>query len=101
MGSGVGVAGFCGPCVGGHISVFVESACVRDCRVLGLYKVGIVSWSAGDEYVGGTSSLVTGSGRMGGEDMGRGKEWMRRGRKSSWEGGQWILAQEMEGEGSG
>jgi hypothetical protein len=30
-----------------------------------------------------------------GED---GKEWMRRGRKSSWEGGQWIIAWEEEGE---
>jgi hypothetical protein len=32
--------------------------------------------------------------RWGGED---GKEWMRRGRKSSWGGEQWIVVQE-EGE---
>jgi hypothetical protein len=25
-------------------------------------------------------------------------EWMRRGRKNSWEGKQWIVAQEKEGE---
>jgi hypothetical protein len=25
------------------------------------------------------------------------REWMRRGRKSSWEGEQWIVAQEKEG----
>jgi hypothetical protein len=31
-----------------------------------------------------------------GEGMGR--EWMRRGRKSSWEGEQWIVAQEKERE---
>jgi hypothetical protein len=31
----------------------------------------------------------------GGED---GKEWIRRGRKSSWEGEQWIVVQEKEGE---
>jgi hypothetical protein len=28
----------------------------------------------------------------------RGREWMRRIRKSSWEGEQWIVAQEKEGE---
>jgi hypothetical protein len=27
-----------------------------------------------------------------------GKEWMRRGTKSSWEGEQWILVQEKDGE---
>jgi hypothetical protein len=32
----------------------------------------------------------------GSEEMGR--EWMRRGRKGSWEGEQWIVAQEKEGE---
>jgi hypothetical protein len=31
----------------------------------------------------------------GGEDIGR--EWMRRGKKSSWEGEQWIVVQEKEG----
>jgi hypothetical protein len=42
--------------------------------------------------------VVTGSGRkrVGGED--RGSEWMRRGRKSSWEGEKWIVAQEKEEE---
>jgi hypothetical protein len=36
-------AGFCGPCVFGCISVVVvEVACVRNCRDLGLSKVGIV-----------------------------------------------------------
>jgi hypothetical protein len=38
---------------------------------------------------------------MGGEGEGRGKQWMRRGRKSSWEGGKYILAQEKEGEQKG
>jgi hypothetical protein len=28
----------------------------------------------------------------------QGKEWMRRGRKSSWEGEQWIAIQEKEGD---
>jgi hypothetical protein len=27
----------------------------------------------------------------------KGKEWMRRSRKSSWEGEQWIVIQEKEG----
>jgi hypothetical protein len=35
---------------------------------------------------------------MGGEGEGRGKKWMRRGRKSSWAGELWILAQKKEGE---
>jgi hypothetical protein len=26
-----------------------------------------------------------------------GREWMRRGRKSNWEGEQWTIAQEKEG----
>jgi hypothetical protein len=41
--------------------------------------------------------VVTGWGRIGrgSED---GKEWMRRGRKSSWERKQWIVVQEKEGE---
>jgi hypothetical protein len=47
-------------CVLGCISVVVEHACVRDCRVLGLCKVAIVGWSAGDECVGGRGNLVTG-----------------------------------------
>jgi hypothetical protein len=36
----MGVAGFCGSCVFGCISVVVEGVCVRDCRGLGLYIVG-------------------------------------------------------------
>jgi hypothetical protein len=40
-------------CVFGCISVVVvEGAFVRVCRGLVLCKVGIVGWSAGDEYVG-------------------------------------------------
>jgi hypothetical protein len=34
--------------------------CVLDCRVWGLYKVGIVGCSVGDECGGGRGSLVTG-----------------------------------------
>jgi hypothetical protein len=60
--------------------------------------VGIVGWSAGDECVRGRGSLVTGQGRIGGEGMGRGREWVRRDRKSSWEGEHWTLAQEKKGE---
>jgi hypothetical protein len=41
---------------------------------------------------------MTGWRRMGGKGEGRGRKWMRRGRKNSWEGDQWILAQEKEGE---
>jgi hypothetical protein len=58
-----------------------------------LCKVGIVVWSAGGECEEGRGSLVTGWGRMGREGVGGG-QWMRRGRKSSWEGEQRILAQE-------
>jgi hypothetical protein len=54
----------------GYIFVVVEGAFVRDFRVLGLFKVGIVSWSVGDECVGGTSSVVTGSGSLGGKGEG-------------------------------
>jgi hypothetical protein len=35
---------------------------------------------------------------MGREGVVRGREWMRRGRKSNWEEEQWILEQEKEGE---
>jgi hypothetical protein len=35
---------------------------------------------------------------MGGRGEGKGREWMRRGRKSTWEGEQWIIAQEKERE---
>jgi hypothetical protein len=51
----------------------VEGAGVRDCRGLGLCKVGILGWSAGDGCVGGRASLVIGLGRMGGEGKGRGR----------------------------
>jgi hypothetical protein len=40
-------------------------------------------------------------GENGREGVGKGTEWMRMGRKSSWEGEQWILAQEKEGERRG
>jgi hypothetical protein len=34
---------FCGPCEFGYIfAVVEEGVCVRDCRGLGLYKVGMV-----------------------------------------------------------
>jgi hypothetical protein len=43
-----------------YISVAVEEdICVRDCRVWGLCKVGIVGYSVGDECEGGRVSLVT------------------------------------------
>jgi hypothetical protein len=36
-------------CVFRYVSVVVEEGvCVRDCRGLGLYKVGIVDWSVSD-----------------------------------------------------
>jgi hypothetical protein len=41
---------------------------------------------------------MTGWGRMGGKGVGRGREWMRKSRKSCWEEEQWILSQEKEGE---
>jgi hypothetical protein len=57
----------------GHISVVVvKGACVRDCRHLGLYKVGIVGWSVSYECVGRSGSLVTGWERIGREVEGRG-----------------------------
>jgi hypothetical protein len=40
--------------------------------------------------------MVTDWGRIIGE-MKTGRKWMRRGRKNSWEGEQWIVAQEKEG----
>jgi hypothetical protein len=37
---------------------------------------------------------------MGGDGEGRGRDWLRRGRMSFWEGEQWILPQEKrESEG--
>jgi hypothetical protein len=45
---------FCVPCVFGYISVVVEEGvCVRVCKDLGLYTVGIVGCSVGDECEGG------------------------------------------------
>jgi hypothetical protein len=51
----------------------------------------------GRECVRGRSSVVTGWGRIGVGGKEKGKEWIRRDRKSSWEGEQWIVAQEKEG----
>jgi hypothetical protein len=45
------------------------------------------------EHEEGRGSVVTSWGRVGGRGK-DGKVWMRRGRKSSWEGEQWIVAQE-------
>jgi hypothetical protein len=48
-------------CVFWYISVVVEvGVFVRDCRGLGLCKVGIVGCSVGDECEGRRGSLVTG-----------------------------------------
>jgi hypothetical protein len=47
-------------CVFGCISVVVVyGACVKNCRGLGLYKVGTVGWSVDGECVGGRGSVVT------------------------------------------
>jgi hypothetical protein len=46
-------------CVFGYI-VVEEGVCVRDCRGLGLCKVGIVVCSVGDKCEGGRGSLVIG-----------------------------------------
>jgi hypothetical protein len=43
-------------------------------------------------------SLVIGWRRMRWEGVGRGREWIRRGRKSNWEGAYWILVQEKDRE---
>jgi hypothetical protein len=40
---------------------------------------------------------VTDWGRGGGGGENRGKEWIRVGRKSSWEEEQWIVTQKKEG----
>jgi hypothetical protein len=53
---------------------------------VGLCKVGTASLSAGGKCVGGRDSVVTGLGRMGEGGQCSGKEWIRMGRKSSWEG---------------
>jgi hypothetical protein len=49
---------------------------------LGLYKFGIVGWSAGDDFVGGRGSLMTGWGKMEGEGEGWCRESVSRGRTS-------------------
>jgi hypothetical protein len=45
--------------------------------------------------------MVTIWGRIGGRGEGRGRDWMRRGRKSSWEGERWTVTQEKEGKRKG
>jgi hypothetical protein len=43
----------------GYISIVViEAVCVRDCRGLGLCRVGIVGWSVSDECVRVRGTLV-------------------------------------------
>jgi hypothetical protein len=70
--NGVKATGFCGPFVFGcNCFVVVNGGCDRDCRGLGLCKVGIVSWSADGECLGGWGVLVTGWGRIGGEGENR------------------------------
>jgi hypothetical protein len=59
--------------------------------------VGTVGYSVGVECAGGRGSVVTCWGRIGRVSEYRAREWMGRGKKSSWEGEQWIVAQEKEG----
>jgi hypothetical protein len=49
------------------------------------------------ECVGGRRSVVTGLGSIGERGEDRQRKCMRRSRKSGWEGGEWIVAQEKEG----
>jgi hypothetical protein len=49
------------------------------------------------ECVGGRGRVVSDWGRIRVGDEVRERERMRRGRKSCWEGEQWIVAQEKEG----
>jgi hypothetical protein len=51
---------------------------------LGVFMVGIVNYSTGGECAGGSGSVLTCWGRIGGGGEGRGREWMRKGRKRSW-----------------
>jgi hypothetical protein len=82
----------------GCISVaVVEGFLVREFRVLGLCTVGTVNYSACGKYVRERGSVLTDWGRVRGRVEEMGKEWMKRSRKSSWEGEQWIVLQEMEG----
>jgi hypothetical protein len=69
-------------CVFGCISVVVEGAFVRNCRGMGLCKVGVVGWSVGDDYVGVTGTLVTGWRGVGREGEGRVREMVRKDRMS-------------------
>jgi hypothetical protein len=46
-------------CVWVYFCCCSRGCCVRDCRGLGLFNVGVVCWSAGDECVGGRGSLLT------------------------------------------
>jgi hypothetical protein len=48
----------------------------------------------GGEYVGRRGNVVIGWGKKGGGDEDKKREWIRRGRKSSCVGEQWIIAQE-------
>jgi hypothetical protein len=59
-------------CVFGCISLVVESACVKDCRGLGLCTIDTVGYLMGGEYIDERGSVVTGWGRLGrrGEDGG-------------------------------
>jgi hypothetical protein len=63
----------------------------------GIVCIGTVGYSAGSKCVGGRGSVVTGWERIGRGGESRGGEWMRRGRKNSWEGLQCIVAKEKEG----
>jgi hypothetical protein len=47
--------------------------------------VGTVGWLAGGECVGGRGSIVAGWGITGQGGENKGRKWMRRSRKSSWE----------------
>jgi hypothetical protein len=51
----------------------------------------------GGECIGSRSYVATGWGRTGGGGEVSGREWIRRGRKSSLEGEKWVVAQEKEG----
>jgi hypothetical protein len=47
-------------CVWVYFCYCRRGCCVRDCRGLGLCKVGIVGYSVGDECEAGRDTLVTG-----------------------------------------
>jgi hypothetical protein len=50
-----------------------------------VWTVGTVGWSAGGVFVGGRGIVMTGWGKLGGEEGGEGF------RRSSWEREQWIV----------